>query len=160
MNDVDKPLMVGILLMLSLLFGMFALGFTNENSPFFSERYGLTKLDVGGTGVLVEVAATDDARARGLGGREHMRFDRGMLFVFDTTGKYPIWMKGMQFPLDVYWINEDGVIVDMWQNAQPSSYPSIYAPHNEARYILEVIAGFSEVYNIQTGDVVGGLPQL
>ena len=61
----------------------------------------------------VEVADTQASRELGLSGREKMGDDEGILFVFDTPGRYGFWMKDMQFPLDIIWINQNGVVVNM-----------------------------------------------
>ena len=66
-------------------------------------------------------------------------------------------MRDMNFPLDIFWIDENGIIVDAWKNADPDSYPQVFEPRSDALYILEVVAGFSEVYNIEIGDVITGL---
>ncbi len=115
---------------------------------------------IGGTRVHVEVAHTLKDRAKGLSGRKSIPLTNGMVLAFPKDDIYPIWMKGMQFPLDIYWVSKDGVVVDKWQNAQPESYPSVYTPKRKARYVIEVTAGFSEVYNIEIGDEVTGLSKL
>jgi uncharacterized membrane protein (UPF0127 family) len=61
---------------------------------------------IAGVRLSVEVADTPAERGRGLSGREMLPENSGMLFVFDTPGRYGFWMYGMKFPLDIIWIDE------------------------------------------------------
>lgn len=158
MYDADKPMLVGLILLISALLGLLATGILGGSVfPHQPESLGLKKILVAGTPVRVEIADTQEERINGLSGRERIPENQGMLFVFEESGKYPIWMRNMQFPLDIFWLDGRGVIVDAWINAHPDSYPQVFEPDDEAYYILEVVAGFSEVYNIEIGDRVTGL---
>lgn len=159
MYDADKPMLVGLILLISTLLGLVATGVLAGGSFFPHEPKGLylPKIAVNGTPVRVELANTPEARVNGLSGRESLPREQGMLFVFEESEKYPIWMRNMNFPLDVLWIDANGTIVDIWKDAHPSSYPFIYEPHERARFILEVNAGFVEIYNVEIGDSVTGL---
>lgn len=159
MYDADKPMLVGIILLVSVIFGLLAIGVFKGDSlfPYEPEGLFLKKVYIDGTPVRVEVADTKEKRINGLSGRTQIPTNQGMLFVFEDDGAYSIWMRNMQFSLDVFWIDKDGIIVDVWENAHPSSYPQVYEPEKPARYIIETIAGFAEVYNVEIGDEVTGL---
>lgn len=159
MYDADKPMLVGLIMLISVLLGLLATGILGGGSIFPHESEGmyLKRIEVGGVPVRVEIADTEEERINGLSNRDRIPEDQGMLFVFEESGRYPIWMRHMKFPLDIYWLDGRGVIVDAWKNAHPDSYPQIYEPRDEAYYILEVVGGFSEVYNIEIGDRVTGL---
>lgn len=102
----------------------------------------------------VEVAKTTVARERGLGGRTSLAQDAGMLFVFQSPGRYGFWMKDTLIPLDMLWIDDAGVIVDLAQNVQPESYPTVYTPKSPARYVLEINAGFIRQNGVAIGQTV------
>ncbi len=159
MYDADKPMMVGLILLISTLIGLLATGVLGGSIFPYQPPEGiyLKKIEIAGTPIRVEVADTEELRVNGLSNRTRMPENQGMLFVFEESGKYSIWMKNMNFSLDIYWIDGKGVIVDKWDNAHPDSYPQVYEPSDDAYYILEVVAGFSEVYNIEIGDRVTGL---
>jgi uncharacterized membrane protein (UPF0127 family) len=74
---------------------------------------------IAGVRLSVEVADTPAERGRGLSGREMLPENSGMLFVFDTPGRYGFWMYGMKFPLDIIWIDESLRVVYFVENAQP-----------------------------------------
>ena len=158
MYDADKPMLVGLTVTVSVLLGLLATGVWGGSIlPYQPTGMYLKKIEVNGTPLRVEVADSEEKRVNGLSNRPRMAEDRGMLFVFEESGRYPIWMRNMQFPLDVFWLDGRGVIVDIWKNASPDSYPQIFEPLAEAYYILETVAGFSEVYNVEIGDTVTGL---
>jgi uncharacterized membrane protein (UPF0127 family) len=102
----------------------------------------------------VEVADTISSRELGLSGRKKMNDDEGMLFVFDTPGRYGFWMKDMQFPLDIAWINQNGIVVYIERNVTPETYPKAFINQSEALYVLEVNAGLMEKFGLYMGSKI------
>ena len=117
-------------------------------------KYNQPKVEIGGKIINVEIADTNAKRELGLSGHAPLADDQGMLFAFDKAGKYPFWMKDMLFPIDIIWISEDYKIVYIEKKAQPSSYPATFGGQVDARYVLEVNAGFSEKNNLKIGDQI------
>lgn len=113
----------------------------------------------GGKKIKVELATDEATRAQGLSGRKELKEDEGLLFVFEKPGKYAFWMKDMNFPIDIIWIDASfNSIVYIKKDAKPESFPETFGPgpsHQEATYVLEVPAGFSEKYNLKEGDRIG-----
>lgn len=108
---------------------------------------------VGGTPFKVDVADTPREREQGLSGTP-VRPPRSMLFAFDTDDMWGIWMKDMNYPIDVLWITEEGKVVHLVQNMHPSSYPRVYRSPVPVRYVLELPAGSIEAFNLVAGDTV------
>jgi len=97
---------------------------------------------IGSTAFKVEVVDTESLRERGFSGHAPLKVGEGMLFVFDHTGNWGIWMKDMQFPLDIVWAREDGTVTTIARNVATSTYPDVFYPHTpDARYVLEISAG-------------------
>lgn len=117
------------------------------------------EVTIGNTRVLAQVADDEAERKKGLGGRESLPENEGMLFVFpQSSSGVSFWMKEMKFPLDIIWISDEKV-VKIDKNAQPE--PGIsdnalrrYTPGAEVKYVLEVNAGFSDRNDLKTGDSV------
>jgi uncharacterized protein len=106
----------------------------------------------------VELAKTIAEQQQGLSGRNSLPQDQGMLFVFKNADRYPFWMKGMKFSLDMIFIKDDK-IVTIYRNVPVPSDPKatnlpVYAPTQPANYVLELNAGQSKTYDIQNGDDV------
>jgi uncharacterized membrane protein (UPF0127 family) len=104
------------------------------------------------TELVVEIAFSDQARIKGLSGRTSLDNGSGMLFVFDRGDRHGIWMKEMNFAIDILWFDQNLILIDMKTNATPDSYPTAFRPSKPAWYVLEVPEGFVLENNIQIGD--------
>lgn len=109
---------------------------------------------IAGQDIKVELALTEEAQTRGLSGRTELKEQEGMLFIFAKPDKYYFWMKGMNFPIDMIWIDKNMKVIYIKNNAQPESYLETYGPDANAKYVLEVVAGFSDKNNLKEGDDV------
>jgi len=129
----------------------------NKASPTAQElpRGELTEIKVGKAQFFVEIADNFQLRAKGLSGRDSLEENAGMLFTFDKPDTHSFWMRGMNFPLDLVWINGDRVI-GFAENAQPdiSASPQIYQPDEPVDKVLEVNAGLVKKRGIQVGDLL------
>jgi uncharacterized membrane protein (UPF0127 family) len=96
-----------------------------------------------GDGVfLTQVAKTPKAREKGLSDTRGLRENEGILFVFDHNDKWPIWMKDMNYSIDIVWLDENKNVVYIVKNAPPESYPyESFTPKQDARYVVEIPAG-------------------
>lgn len=118
-----------------------------------------TQIQVGLSLLNIEVADSPQERVKGLGNRESMASNSGMLFLFDSAQKYQFWMKGMKFPLDIIFINE-GKVVDFLKNVpnpkqnQKEADLPLFSPSTTIDMVLEVNAGFIESNGINIGDSV------
>ena len=116
---------------------------------------GTVKID--GVVLEVQIADTDPRRARGLMFQEQLPLDEGMLLVFDDANKRSIWMLNMQFSLDVIWIDDNSKVVFIEKNVPPCktaletvTCPSYKGGSKDAKYVLEVTAGFVDAFKITT----------
>lgn len=99
-----------------------------------------------------EVVDSDPKKQKGLGGRGGLCEKCGMLFVFSERGRHSFWMRGMEFPLDILWI-ENGRVVEIKKNIDLDSR-EIFYPKAESDLVLEFAAGTVDEFGIKTGDVV------
>jgi uncharacterized protein len=103
----------------------------------------------------VELATNDAERERGLMFRKELPEGHGMLFDFQTDQQVSFWMHNTYLPLDMIFIQGDGRVVRIAQNAEPMSDTNIPSG-SPVRAVLEVIAGTAQKYNIAPGDQVTG----
>ncbi len=158
--DLKKPLILILFIMFSALAGVWFIEVKDSGFIDVSREYaGGVMLSIEGVKVFAEIADEKDEWEKGLSGRDKLPPNRAMLFVFPTSDYYAIWMKDMNFPIDVFWIDENGYIVDIWKHAMPDSYPYVYEPQSKAKYVLETIADFAEEHGIEVGDKVYNLPK-
>ncbi|MBI4390301.1 MAG: DUF192 domain-containing protein [candidate division NC10 bacterium] len=104
--------------------------------------------------VRVEVAVTEEEKARGLSGRAGLPPGTGMLFPYPAPGFRSMWMREMRFPLDFLWIR-DGRVVDLFEEVPPPApgeTPRTVASPEPAQAILEVPAGFIRTHRLRRGD--------
>ncbi len=102
----------------------------------------------------VLIADTEPRRVRGLMFEDPLPYDQGMIFVFEKSGLYSLWMLNMQFSLDMIWFDQDGKVVHIEKDVPPcktaleiTTCQSII-PDKEAVYVLEVTSGFVDQNNI------------
>lgn len=105
---------------------------------------------------LMEIADDPFERQKGLMYRESLAKDKGMLFVFKRSGRYPMTMKNTYIPLDMIYIDSSHRIVEIVKNAEPET-DGPYGGNKRASYVMEVKAGSIEKYGIKVGNVVKGL---
>ncbi len=109
--------------------------------------------------VNIEIADTKEKRSRGLGGRQSLATDSGMLFVFDKADRYTFWMKGLSFPLDFIWLKDDEIVeispdIPSPESGQKDADLPRYTPAAEVSQVLEVNSGFSKEHNVKVGDKI------
>jgi uncharacterized membrane protein (UPF0127 family) len=115
-------------------------------------------IQIGQTSILVELANTPGEQALGLGERDYLPENGGMLFSYAKKTPVAFWMKGMRFPLDIIWI-EGGRVTQITANippepGEPDDSLALYTPNDPVEAVLEVNAGFAERNNIKVGDSV------
>ncbi|MBX2866679.1 DUF192 domain-containing protein [Candidatus Kaiserbacteria bacterium] len=109
---------------------------------------------VGNVPMRVEIAQTEAERIQGLSDRESLGEVSGLFFVFPQADYHGVWMKDMEFAIDVIWISEDLKVVDISRNLLPQSYPKIFRPSSPAKYAVETEVLFTETFGIKIGDTV------
>ena len=117
----------------------------------------ITGIKIAGQKIRVDLALTPAEQAQGLSGRQSLKDDEGMLFVFPTTDIdqiHKFWMKDMNFSIDMIWIDKNMQVVYIEKNAKPESYPNVFGPDSDAPYVLEVVSGFADKNNLKVGDRV------
>ncbi len=99
--------------------------------------------------LCVEIADTEQEKARGLSFRKDLEKNTGMLFIFDEGTSPYMWMKDMEFALDFIWMNSGGVVVDIDENITPNTYPQTVSAPVATPFVLEVSAGVVKEYGIE-----------
>lgn len=113
----------------------------------------------GGTSysIKLEIADDNEARRKGLMGRDHLGADSGMLFVYEQP-MYPVmWMKDMLIPLDMLFISDDLTINHIESQVPPcreanDSSCARYRSLSPSSWVLELPAGYAEKHGLQVGD--------
>jgi hypothetical protein len=105
-----------------------------------------------GDGIFkINIASTKDSRERGLSGKSELGPDKALLMVFPSEDKWGIWMKDMNFPIDIIWLNKDKQVVYIVKNAPFDDQTTIYKPEKPALYVVELPAGATVDKSIAIG---------
>lgn len=141
----DRIIVVFIALLVLVLLAQVAMSYFS--SPQATVHIGDGKF-------TARIADTDKERIRGLSGTSSLPHDHAMVFVFDENGRHGIWMKDMNYSIDVVWLNESKQVVDFVTNVPPESYPNrTFVPKEDARYILEFNSGTVKAEGIRVGSL-------
>lgn len=147
-----------ILVFVGISFSLFLIAILEDGKLdkdiFGKKEVSLRGIYIADIPIWVEIANTVDKRRIGLSDRKKLAENRGMLFAFDKPGRHGIWMKDMNFPIDIFWVDKDYRIIDIKMQARPESFPNIFRPRANAVYIIEVRSGFTRLHNINIGDKV------
>jgi len=107
-----------------------------------------------GDGIFkITVASTQTAREQGLSGKSELGTDQALLLVFPSEDKWGIWMKNMNFPIDVVWLNKEKKVVYIKKNVPFDDQTKIYKPEKPAQYVVELPSGTSTAKSIAIGRV-------
>ena len=127
--------------------------------PQFLEAYDACLVTESGT-IPVELEQASDALQHrfGLMERTSLPDNGGMLFIYqqDRGPRAGFWMYNTLIPLDIAWLDKDGVIVAMdtmepCETESASQCPG-WIPGVRHRNVLEMNAGFFQEHRVEIGD--------
>lgn len=101
--------------------------------------------------IYLDVARDQKTREKGLSGKDFISFNHGMIFEFEASGQYCFWMKDMNFPIDIIWLNSDKEIIKISNNIKPESFPEQFCPESPAQYVIELQSGEAANNNLVVG---------
>ncbi len=131
-----------------------------SSTPTPVPKSAVPSVIIGTTAFAAEIADTPELRSKGLGERDSLAEQSGMLFVFPDGQASSFWMKGMRFSLDFVWISADCTVVELTEDVQhsppntPSSELDIFQSSSPAAYTFEINAGEISRFGIEIGDKV------
>lgn len=108
--------------------------------------------------VTVGVADTWTKRYVGLSNTPTLPHSHGLLFEHDHPGEQTYVMRGMEYPIDIIFIDESGTITTIHE-APPPSHPLLgwrdrYS--GTGQFVLEVPGNWSATHSVSPGDRVRG----
>lgn len=100
-----------------------------------------------------EVADDEYERETGLMYRKKMKDNQAMLFIFPDEQVRYFYMKNTYLPLDVIFIDANGKIVSVTENAEPLNERP-FSSGKPAQYVLEIKGGTAAEKKIEPGMTV------
>ncbi len=111
---------------------------------------------ISGTGphrFKVELAETPAQMTQGLMFRTSLAPDAGMLFDYRRPTAAAMWMRNTLIPLDMFFVDEQGRIVNIHERAVPQS-DDVIASAEPVRAVIELNGGTAARLGIEPGDRV------
>lgn len=129
---------------------------------------------VGGKWFHLEIADTDEIRMKGLGQRDHIEADGGMLFVFSQPHTTAFVMRDCPIDIDIIYLDQYGKVITSYQmkaepprdeskgegkigdfNATPyESRLKPYPSRNPTQFVIEIKGGTLPSLNIKEGEKI------
>ena len=100
---------------------------------------------------LVEVARTEEEKKIGLMFRRTLAKNAGMLFLYKREALRLMWMKNTFIPLDILFIDKEGVIKRVVKRTVPHSLATI-SSRQSVLAVLELRGGVTSSLDIKKGD--------
>ena len=131
--------------------------FSHEKGAAFaaSEKLESLVIRVDGTEIKfnVEVARTPSQQEVGLMFRRSLPKDQGMLFIYPYQSIVKMWMKNTFIPLDMVFINSEGIVKKIVERTVPLSL-NVISSEETVIAVLELNGGTSNRIGLKRGDQV------
>jgi len=115
--------------------------FSEIKSPIFKQI--VCSVNVGNKNaqeLSLEIADNEQKRSYGLMNREDMKSNSGMLFIWKDRQIRNFWMKNTHFNLDLFFLNNQGEIIEIYKNAKAFDETNIKS-QNEVNFVVELRSG-------------------
>ena len=76
-----------------------------------------------------------------------------MIFSFEEKSNHSFWMHNTCIPLDMLYLDDDGLIVGIEENT-PTMSDDTFEVGCESKYVLEVNAGWTRAHGVMAGQRV------
>lgn len=117
--------------------------------------YATTTISAPNGNIVAQIADTTDEETQGLSDRTDLPEGTGMLFAFDSVTTQYMWMKDMNFPLDMVWLDQNKKVTYIAADVTPQSYmqnpPEIFYSPTPALYVIEIPSGDANRLGITVG---------
>ena len=131
-----KIIMLGFFLIFSQ-----GIVYSESNRPVFTQILCTIKDNKNNPQELsIELADNEYKRSYGLMNREDMNSNSGMLFIWKDRQIRNFWMKNTYFNLDLFFLNNQGEIIEIYKNAKAFDETNIKSKE-KVKYVLEMNAG-------------------
>ena len=101
----------------------------------------------------IEIAQKEAELLRGLKFRDKMLTNQGMLFIFEYVDYNSFWMQDTYLSLDMVFIDQDYKVIHIARDTPPFS-EELISPPSPNKYVLELLAGSADKYNLKEKDIV------
>ena len=134
------------LVLLSTYLGIFLISLINHsfasiNVPKFKRficKIDMEKIKI--NQLMLGIADSEEKRSFGLMHRKKISPNSGMIFLWKDSKIRSFWMKNTYFNLDLFFLNSEGIIVEIYKNAKALDETYI-SSKNKVKYVIELKSG-------------------
>ena len=90
--------------------------------------------------LFLDIADNQQKRSYGLMNRRDMKSNSGMIFIWKDSQIRNFWMKNTHFNLDLFFLNNQGEIIEIYKNAKAFDETNIKS-QNEVNFVVELKSG-------------------
>lgn len=150
-------IIIALLILLGVVSALQNLSSSNIQSSVSQSEfsYATTTISTPNGNIVAQIADTLDKQTQGLSDRTGLVQGSGMLFVFNSPSPQYMWMKDMNFPLDMVWLDQNKKVVYIATDLTPQSYdqnpPEIFSSPVNALYVIEIPSGDANRLGIVVG---------
>jgi len=123
--------------------------FASINLPKFKQficKIDMEKIKI--NQLMLDIADSEEKRSFGLMSRKKISPNSGMIFLWKDSKIRSFWMKNTYFNLDLFFLNSEGIIVEIYKNAKALDETYI-SSKNKVKYVIELKSG---EYDFNVGD--------
>lgn len=125
-------------------------------ASFASVVFSAEQIQIGRKIIRVEIADSDEERARGLMYRRGLNENEGMLFVFPREQRLSFWMKNTFIDLSIAFFSKEKQLIEIQEmkaaKSEMQTYFESYISARPAQYALEMRRGWFSKNGIKVGD--------
>ena len=115
--------------------------FAKSNNPVFKQiQCSINVKKNNSQKLFLYIADNEQKRSYGLMNRKDMKPNSGMLFVWKDSQIRNFWMKNTHFNLDLFFLNKQGEIIEIFKNAKAFDETSIKS-QNKVNFVVELKSG-------------------
>ncbi len=109
------------------------------------------ELSLGAKKIYAELAITETQKAKGLMFRQSLPENNAMIFIYDSPQRVSFWMKNTEIPLDIAFLDKNGVITEIRQ-MYPRNLNSVTSSSDSIVYCIETNQNWFLKNNVGVGD--------
>ena len=129
-----------------ILLGIFLINssntlFAENNRPVFKQimcSVNVNKKKI--QELSLDIADNEQKRSYGLMNRKDMKPNSGMLFIWKDSQIRNFWMKNTHINLDLFFLNKQGEIIEIYKNAKAFDETNIKS-QNKVNFVVELKSG-------------------
>jgi uncharacterized protein len=150
-----------LLLMIAIVWTISVLPGCTPNAPNDLDKLNTVDITIKDQKFRLWVADDLDKQARGLMfvTADQMKplpdgIERGMIFVFPSERHLSFWMRNTIIPLDIAYLDRNGVVVSTYTMAPLDDRNGQYPSRRPAKYAIEVNADRFRTLGLEPGDQI------